>query len=62
MVKVIFTKTHCIALCNLGHIIQAESLKDFHSTRFYNMVLDNQDGKRTKLDDLSEQCDGFGHE
>lgn len=61
MVKVIFTKTHCIALCKLGHVMEGESLKDFQNTRFYDMVLDNQAGKRTKLDVLSEQCDGYGH-
>jgi len=62
MVKVIFTKTHCIALCRLGHMIQAEPLRDFSNTRFYDMVLKNQAGERTKLDDLSDKCDGFGHE
>ena len=61
MVKVIFTRTHCIALCSLGHMIQAESLKEFQNTRFYDMVLGNQAGKRTKLDELDEQCDGHGH-
>ena len=61
MVKVIFTKTHCIALCDLGHMIQGESLKEWQNMRFYDMVLDNQAGRHTKLDDLREKCDGFGH-
>ena len=61
MVKVIYTKTHCIALCPLGHMIAAESLKTFQNTRFYDQVLENQSGNRTKLDALAEQCDGFGH-
>ena len=61
MVKVIFTKTDCLAFCNRGHMIAGEPLKDWHGTRFYDMVLDNQAGKRTKLDKLSENCDGHGH-
>lgn len=59
--KIMFTKTHCIVLCSLGHMIKAENLKEWQNTRLYDWVLDHQAGKRTKLDDLAERCDGFGH-
>lgn len=57
-----YTKTHCLVLCDLRHLIASERLdNNFTNTRFYDEVLKHQSGQHCRFDDLSEKCGGFGH-
>ncbi len=57
-----FTKTHCLVLCPLGHLISVFDLKDWAGSLMESEVVEYQHGTENRLSRLMRSCDGFGHQ
>ena len=56
-----FTKTHCLILCELGHLVEIFDLKDWAGSLIESEVSAYQAGEHNRITRRTAQCNGYGH-